>query len=37
MVEKTISFDQWNEDKKVIDQNKITIFAKPRDICYIKL
>jgi len=29
--------DIWNEEKKQIDEKNLTVFAKPRQICYIKL
>ncbi len=30
-------FDQWNNEKKHIDGLSLCVFAKPRDVCYIKL
>lgn len=30
-------FDERNEEKKELDSNQLQIFAKPRDVCYIKL
>ena len=30
-------FDQWNSEKKYIDTTSLYVFAKPRDVCYIKL
>jgi len=30
-------FDQWNKEKQKIDEKRLCVFAKPRDVCYIKL
>ena len=30
-------FNQWNQEKQEIDEKILSVFAKPRDICYIKL
>ena len=30
-------FDEWNEEKKELDINVLQVFAKPRDVCYVKL
>ena len=30
-------FNIWNGEKQFIDEKKLVVFAKPRDVCYVKL
>jgi len=37
MYDKNDIFNDWNREKKQIDKKELTVFAKPRHICYIKM
>jgi mRNA interferase MazF len=36
-MDKNNLFNKWNEEKKEINNNNLKVFAKPRQVCYIKL